>query len=94
MRGTLDFRESPPRISGSAAAHISVLLGFFFVQRAYSYWLSRFGLLYHTNGVVYGMRYVDHVLWQPGLWVLVGAFDRRRGAMLQQCRVAAVSAFR
>ena len=70
-RGALDFRESPPRIAASAAAHISVLLGIFFVQRAVSYWLSRYGLLYHTNGVVYGMRYVDHVLWQPGLWLLV-----------------------
>ncbi len=71
MRGSLDFRESPPRISPSAAAQISALLGLFFLQRAYSYWLSRYGLLYHTNGVVYGIRYVDHVLWQPGLWVLV-----------------------
>jgi uncharacterized membrane protein (UPF0182 family) len=71
MRGSLDFRESPPKISNSATAHISVLLGFFFLQRAFSYWLSRFGLLFHTNGVVYGLRYVDHVLWQPALWLLV-----------------------
>jgi uncharacterized membrane protein (UPF0182 family) len=71
MRGGLDFRESPPRISPAAAAHISVILGIFFIQRAFNYWLSRYGLLYHTNGVVYGMRYVDHVLWAPGLWVLV-----------------------
>jgi len=71
MRGSLDFRESPPRIMPSAAAHISVLLGIFFLQRAVSYWLSRYELLFHTNGVVYGLRYVDHVLWQPGLWLLV-----------------------
>lgn len=71
MRGSLDFRESPPKISNSASAHISVLLGFFFLQRAFSYWLSRFGLLFHTDGVVYGLRYVDHVLWQPALWLLV-----------------------
>lgn len=70
-RGSLDFRESPPRISPSATAHISVLLGIFFIQRATSYWLSRYGLLFHSNGVVFGLRYVDHVLWQPGLWVLV-----------------------
>ncbi len=72
MRGSLDFRESPPRITSSATAHISVLLGIFFLQRAVSYYLSRYGLLFHTNGVVYGLRYVDHVLWQPGLWLLVG----------------------
>ena len=71
MRGSLDFRESPPRISNSAAAQISVLLGFFFLQRAFSYWLARFGLLFHTDGVVYGLRYVDHALWQPALWLLV-----------------------
>ena len=36
-----------------------------------NYWLARFELLLHSNGVVYGLRYVDHVLWQPGLWLLV-----------------------
>ncbi len=71
IRGTLDFRESPPRIGSGAAAHFSVLAGAFFLQRAISYWLQRYGLLLHTNGVVFGLRYVDHVLWQPGLWVLV-----------------------
>ncbi len=71
IRGTLDFRESPPRISPGAAAHLSVLVGIFFLQRAMSYWISRYDLLLHTNGVVFGLRYVDHVLWQPGLWVLV-----------------------
>ena len=52
-------------------AHLSVLLGLFFVQRAFSYWVDRFGLLLHTNGVVFGLRYVDQVLWEPGLWILV-----------------------
>ena len=75
----LDFRESPPRISPGAAAHISVILGIFFVQRAFSYWLSRYGLLYHTNGVVYGMRYVDHVLWRRvyGCWSRSPSVPRR-----------------
>ena len=71
-RGSLDFRESPPRITSSAASHISVLIGIFFLQRALNYWLSRYGLLFHTDGVVFGLRYVDHVLWQPALWMLVG----------------------
>ena len=70
-RGALDFKESPPRVSPGAAGHLSVLLGLFFVQRAMSYWLGRFDLLMHTNGVVFGLRYVDHILWQPGLWLLV-----------------------
>ena len=70
-RGALDFRDSPPRISGAAAAHFSVLFAIFFLQRAMNYWLARPELLLHTNGVVYGLRYVDHVLWEPGLWLLV-----------------------
>jgi uncharacterized protein len=70
-RGALDFRDSPPRISRGAAAHFSVLFAFFFVQRAMNYWLARPELLLHSNGVVYGLRYVDHALWEPGLWLLV-----------------------
>ena len=70
-RGALDFRESPPRIARGAAAHFSVLLAVLFVQRAMNYWLARAELLLHSNGVVYGLRYVDRVLWEPGLWLLV-----------------------
>ncbi|HUA34396.1 MAG TPA: UPF0182 family protein [Candidatus Binataceae bacterium] len=70
-RGSIDFRESPPRISPAAATHLSILLALFFVQRAMSYWLARYGLLLHTDGVVFGLRYVDRILWQPGFWLLV-----------------------
>jgi uncharacterized protein len=70
-RGALDFREAPPRISRAAVGQFTVLLGLFFLQRAYSYWLGRFDLLFHTDGVVYGFRYVDDILWRPGLWLLV-----------------------
>ena len=70
-RGGIDFRESPPHISRSCAAHASLLLGAFFLQRAMSYWLARFELTLHSNGVVFGLRYVDQILWKPGLWVLV-----------------------
>ncbi|HKN14994.1 MAG TPA: UPF0182 family protein [Candidatus Binatus sp.] len=70
-RGALDFKETPPRVSPGATGHLSVLLGLFFIQRAMSYWLGRFDLLLHTDGVVFGLRYVDRILWQPGLWLLV-----------------------
>ena len=70
-RGSIDFRESPPRVSPAAATHLSILLALFFVQRAMSYWLARYGLLLHSNGVVFGLRYVDRILWQPGFWMLV-----------------------
>jgi len=71
IRGALDFRESPPRITRGAAAHVSVLLSLFFLQRAFSYWISRYLLLLQGNGVVFGLRYVDNLLWRPGLWLLV-----------------------
>jgi len=70
-RGEIDFRESPPRISRAAALHGSLLLAAFFVQRAVSYWVARSELTLHSNGVVFGLRYVDQILWKPGLWVLV-----------------------
>ena len=70
-RGSLDFRESPPNVSPQCAAHLSVLAGVFFIERALKYWIDRFELTLHTNGIVFGLRYVDHVLWQPGLWLLI-----------------------
>jgi uncharacterized membrane protein (UPF0182 family) len=71
MRGALDFREAPPQISRPCAAHLSVLLAAFFLQRGVGYWLARYALTLHTNGVVFGLRYIDQVLWKPGLVVLV-----------------------
>ena len=70
-RGALDFRESPPNVSPQCAAHLSVLAGIFFIERALNYWIERYELTLHTNGIVFGLRYVDHVLWQPGLWLLI-----------------------
>ena len=57
-RGEIDFRESPPHISGACAAHGSILLGVLFLQRAMNYWLGRFELTLHSNDVVFGLRYV------------------------------------
>ena len=70
VRGEIDFRESPPHIGRSCAAHGSILLGLFFLQRAVGYWVARYELTLHSNGIVFGLRYVDQVLWKPGLWVL------------------------
>lgn len=70
-RGALDFRTSPPGISPRCAAHLSVLAAVFFLERAFNYWIARYELTLHTNGIVFGLRYVDHVLWQPGLWLLI-----------------------
>jgi len=85
-RGSLDFRKSPPQITPACAAHLSVLLGIFFVQRTMSYWLARYALTLHTNGVVFGLRYVDHILWKPGLWLLVALSMVAAGLCLANLR--------
>ena len=85
-RGSLDFRKSPPQITSACAAHLSVLLGIFFVQRTMSYWLARYALTLHTNGVVFGLRYVDHILWKPGLWLLIALSIIAAGLCLANLR--------
>jgi uncharacterized protein len=64
----------PPRrsMSPTAIAHGSVLLGFFFVVKAWSYGLDRYLLLYHDNGVVVGASYTDIHVELPVLWLLIG----------------------
>jgi uncharacterized protein len=85
-RGSFDFRKSPPQVAPTCAAHLSVLLGIFFVQRSTSYWLARYALTLHTNGVVFGLRYVDHILWKPGLWLLVALAVIAAGICLANLR--------
>jgi uncharacterized membrane protein (UPF0182 family) len=85
-RGGIDFRESPPHISRVCAAHGSVLLGVFFLQRAVNYWLARYELTLHSNGVVFGLRYVDQVLWKPGLWVLLALAVAAAGISIANVR--------
>ncbi|GGF42847.1 UPF0182 protein [Aliidongia dinghuensis] len=58
-------------ISPAAIAHGSVLLGLFFVVKAWSYVLDRFLLLYGDNGVVVGAGYTDIHVGLPVLWALV-----------------------
>src|SRR5258708_15170943 len=59
-------------MSPTAIAHGSVLLGFFFVVKAWSYGLDRYLLLYHDNGVVVGASYTDVHVELPVLWLLIG----------------------
>ena len=59
-------------ISPTAIAHGSVLLGFFFAVKAWSYGLDRYLLLYGDNGVVIGAGYADIHVGLPALWLLIG----------------------
>lgn len=47
------------QLSAHARNHLSILAGLFFVAKATDYYLSAFGLLYNSSGVVYGAAYTD-----------------------------------
>ncbi|WER49039.1 UPF0182 family protein [Cupriavidus sp. WKF15] len=73
LYGDIALAPPAPRLSPAAAAHGSVLLGLFFVLKAWSYWLDRYLLLYGDNGVVIGASYTDLHVELPVLWLLMGA---------------------
>ena len=72
MHGDISETPSGDRISPTAIAHGSVLLGFFFAVKAWSYGLDRYLLLYGDNGVVVGASYTDIHVTLPVLWLLIG----------------------
>ena len=74
LLGARRHRIRRPRrsISPTAIAHGSVLLGFFFAVKAWSYGLDRYLLLYGDNGVVVGASYTDIHVELPVLWLLIG----------------------
>ena len=57
---------------GNAAPHLSVLLFILAAAFGWGYYLDRYGLLYSTMGVVYGVGYTaDHVT-MIALWIMIG----------------------
>ena len=72
VRGHIEYDAQRRSMSPTAIAHGSVLLGFFFAVKAWSYGLDRYLLLYHDNGVVVGASYTDIHVELPVLWLLIG----------------------
>jgi uncharacterized membrane protein (UPF0182 family) len=72
IHGDIEFSAHRAVVSPRALAHGSVLLGFYFVVKAWSYVLDRYHLLYDDNGVVVGASYTDVHVQLPVLWMLVG----------------------
>src|SRR5262245_16332944 len=72
IHGHIEYDAHRRSMSPTAIAHGSVLLGFFFVVKAWSYGLDRYLLLYHDNGVVVGASYTDIHVELPVLWLLIG----------------------
>ena len=72
VHGDIQYDAHRRSISATAIAHGSVLLGFFFAVKAWSYGLDRYLLLYGDNGVVIGAGYTDIHVELPVLWLLIG----------------------
>jgi len=72
VRGDIEYDVQRRSMSPTVIAHGSVLLGFFFVVKAWSYGLDRYLLLYGDNGIVVGASYTDIHVGLPVLWLLIG----------------------
>jgi uncharacterized protein len=71
VHGDIEYDAHRRSMSPTAIAHGSVLLGFFFAVKAWSYGLDRYLLLYGDNGVVVGASYTDIHVELPVLWLLI-----------------------
>jgi uncharacterized protein len=71
LRSHIELAGPHRRMSPTAIAHGSALLGVFFTVKAWSYGLDRYLLLYGDNGVVVGASYTDLHVELPVLWVLI-----------------------
>jgi hypothetical protein len=78
VHGDIACNAQQRSMSLTAIAHGSVLLGFFFAVKAWSYGLDRYRLLYGDNGVVVGASYTDIHVELPVLWLLIGLSAARR----------------
>jgi uncharacterized membrane protein (UPF0182 family) len=72
VHGDIEYGVQRRSLSPTVIAHGSVLLGFFFAVKAWSYGLDRYLLLYGDNGVVVGASYTDVHVALPVLWLLIG----------------------
>ncbi len=72
VHGDIRYDAQRRSISPIAIAHGSMLLGFFFAVKTWSYGLDRYLLLYGDNGVVVGASYTDIHVELPVLWLLIG----------------------
>jgi uncharacterized protein len=72
VHGDIRYDVQRRSMSPAVIAHGSVLLGLFFVVKAWSYYLDRYLLLYDDNGVVVGASYTDIHVGLPALWLLIG----------------------
>ncbi|HSX66069.1 UPF0182 family protein [Nocardioides sp.] len=71
LYGGIRLQATRDRLSGPAAAQISVLLGLFVLVKAADYWLDRYDLLNSGGGVVDGITYTDDHAVMPAKTILM-----------------------
>jgi uncharacterized membrane protein (UPF0182 family) len=72
LHGDIEYTAQRRSASSAAIAHGSVLVGLFFLVKAWSYGLDRYLLVFGDNGVVVGASYTDIHVELPVLWLLIG----------------------
>lgn len=71
LYGGIRLQATRDRLSGPAAAQISVLLGLFVLVKAADYWLDRYDLLNGGGGIVDGITYTDDHAVLPAKTILM-----------------------
>jgi hypothetical protein len=71
LYGGIRLQATRDRLSGAAAAQISVLLGLFVLCKAADYWLDRYDLLSGGGGLVDGITYTDDHAVLPAKAILM-----------------------
>ena len=70
--GALQLRQGRlPEVSSGAKAHLSVLLAFIAILKAFAYRLDSMELLYSPRGKVFGASYTDVIAHLPALNLLI-----------------------
>ena len=72
LYGGIRLEASRDRISGAAAAQLSMLLGVFMLAKAADYWLDRFDVVTGSGGLIDGVTYTDDHALVPAKNILLG----------------------
>jgi len=72
LYGGIRLQGTHDRVSGPAAAQLSILLGVFVLAKAADYWLDRFDILNGSGSLITGMGYTDQHAVLPAKNILMG----------------------
>jgi len=70
--GGIRLQGTHDKVSGPAAAQLSILLGVFVLAKAADYWLDRFDIMTSSGSLIDGMGYTDEHAVLPAKNILLG----------------------